>query len=424
MALTRVTGLQVGDGSIKNIDIADSTITDVKIASANKDGAAGTPSMRTLGTGALQSAAGNHTHAGVYQPIMTNPVTGTGSDGQVSFWNGTNSQTSDSGLMWDNVNKKLKIGNGLYGLSPITSSNDGDILTLINLTNGSTDSPISRKLSWWNTSPIESASIDVPDARQNSNGVAMIFNTRNTSNILAERARFNNAGRFLLNQTTDNLTDIAQFNGSAISTAWKVKGGLVSQYQTGTGTLVDFNTGVRNATLTGYVSGAGTVSATDNVLKAIQKLNGNDALKAPLANPALTGTPTAPTAPAGTNTTQIATTAFVQANARPYKVYSALLTQFGTNAPVATVLENSLGVTITWSRSMSGQYFGTASSSIFSSNKFVPFSGRTNINTLIRLDYFTPTEVFLGTATVTGAASTTFSDSLITNASIEIRVYN
>ena len=34
---------------------------------------------------------------------------------------------------------------------------------------------------------------------------------------------------------------------------------------------------------------------------------------APLASPALTGTPTAPTAAAGTNTTQIATTAFVEA---------------------------------------------------------------------------------------------------------------
>ena len=36
------------------------------------------------------------------------------------------------------------------------------------------------------------------------------------------------------------------------------------------------------------------------------------AAKAPLASPALTGTPTAPTATSGTNTTQIATTAFVQ----------------------------------------------------------------------------------------------------------------
>lgn len=39
--------------------------------------------------------------------------------------------------------------------------------------------------------------------------------------------------------------------------------------------------------------------------------------KADLNSPALTGTPTAPTASAGTNTTQIATTAFVLANAIP-----------------------------------------------------------------------------------------------------------
>ena len=38
-----------------------------------------------------------------------------------------------------------------------------------------------------------------------------------------------------------------------------------------------------------------------------------ETLKAPLASPALTGSPTAPTASAGTNTTQIASTAFVQA---------------------------------------------------------------------------------------------------------------
>lgn len=39
-----------------------------------------------------------------------------------------------------------------------------------------------------------------------------------------------------------------------------------------------------------------------------------EALLAPLASPALTGTPTAPTATVGTNTTQVATTAFVLAN--------------------------------------------------------------------------------------------------------------
>lgn len=45
----------------------------------------------------------------------------------------------------------------------------------------------------------------------------------------------------------------------------------------------------------------------------ITNLTSDLALKAPLASPALTGTPTAPTAAPGTNTTQIATTAFVQA---------------------------------------------------------------------------------------------------------------
>lgn len=54
---------------------------------------------------------------------------------------------------------------------------------------------------------------------------------------------------------------------------------------------------------------AGGVAAT-TVQAAINEL---DVEKAPLASPALTGTPTAPTAPAATNNTQLATTAFVKA---------------------------------------------------------------------------------------------------------------
>jgi len=46
-------------------------------------------------------------------------------------------------------------------------------------------------------------------------------------------------------------------------------------------------------------------------------------LKANLASPALTGVPTAPTATVGTNTTQIATTAFVLANAVISKSYTS-----------------------------------------------------------------------------------------------------
>lgn len=44
------------------------------------------------------------------------PVSGTGANGQVSFWNGTNSQTGDDGLFWDNTNKRL----GVNTVSPAT----------------------------------------------------------------------------------------------------------------------------------------------------------------------------------------------------------------------------------------------------------------------------------------------------------------
>lgn len=52
---------------------------------------------------------------------------------------------------------------------------------------------------------------------------------------------------------------------------------------------------------------------------------------------------------------------------RPYKVYTALLTQSGTDAPVATVLENTLG-DIVWNYENVGQYRATLSDA-FTLNK-------------------------------------------------------
>lgn len=118
-------------------------------------------------------------------------------------------------------------------------------------------------------------------------------------------------------------TQITGNNSTAIATTAfvtaAVSGGTTTNF---TGSLAGEVTGTQSATvvgnaavigkvLTGYTSGAGTVTATDNILQAVQKINGNDVLKAPLASPTLTGIPLAPTAIAGTNTTQIASTAFV-----------------------------------------------------------------------------------------------------------------
>ncbi len=60
-------------------------------------------------------------------------------------------------------------------------------------------------------------------------------------------------------------------------------------------------------------------------------------LKAPLASPALTGTPTAPTAAAGTNTTQIATCAFLQSELDDLIPFSPILSKTGDGTGVATL---------------------------------------------------------------------------------------
>ena len=60
-------------------------------------------------------------------------------------------------------------------------------------------------------------------------------------------------------------------------------------------------------------AGKGSPLTHEEVDANFINLNDEAATKAPLASPALTGTPTAPTASVGTNTTQVATTEFVNA---------------------------------------------------------------------------------------------------------------
>jgi hypothetical protein len=71
------------------------------------------------------------------------------------------------------------------------------------------------------------------------------------------------------------------------------------------------NASVIAKVLTAFSAGAGTVSSSDSILTAFQKIVGNVALKADLAGPTFTGVPRAPTASPSNNSTQLATTAYV-----------------------------------------------------------------------------------------------------------------
>jgi hypothetical protein len=58
-------------GTYPNPQIAAATIVDADVAAANKDGAVGTPSLRTLGSGATQALAGNTPLSSIVAPIAS-----------------------------------------------------------------------------------------------------------------------------------------------------------------------------------------------------------------------------------------------------------------------------------------------------------------------------------------------------------------
>jgi hypothetical protein len=175
------------------------------------------------------------------------------------------------------------------------------------------------------------------------------------------------------------------------------------------GTFTD--NGVDRLQVTGTISASAATTSGQVVIKS--QLD----LKADLASPVLTGTPTAPTATAGTNTTQLATTAFVQAATRPYKSYVALISQSGTAAPTVVVLENQLSGPIVWTRTGAGQYTGTLTGA-FTSNKTACLNNLTSSG-FIGLKQTTVNTVTLSTGDLTNTAS----DGLLTQNTIKIEVY-
>ena len=110
--------------------------------------------------------------------------------------------------------------------------------------------------------------------------------------------------------------------------------------------------------------------------------------------------------------------------ARPYKVYTAVLTQQNTDAPSAVVLENTLGGTVVWTRNATGNYYGTLNSAFPIQNKIALFQGGSMWGMLplkiIRVQYLDSNTIQIITQQATDGALV---DSSLANTSIEIRVY-
>jgi len=99
-----------------------------------------------------------------------------------------------------------------------------------------------------------------------------------------------------------------------------------------------------------------------------------------------------------------------------YKVYTALLTQEVGAAPVATVLQNTIGGTITWTRpGTAGVYTATIADGVFTANKTMVFINNGSASSTNNIEW--------ASNTTTTVIIDTTADSVLAAASIEIRVY-
>jgi hypothetical protein len=124
------------------------------------------------------------------------------------------------------------------------------------------------------------------------------------------------AGNVLL---LDGVT--GKFSGSLISdssiTSAKISGSIPVGSISGLGTSATLDVGTTANKILQLDTNAKIPAVNGSLITDLSatQVSGISGVYAPLSSPALTGTPTAPTATLGTNTTQIATTAFVLANA-------------------------------------------------------------------------------------------------------------
>ena len=104
-----------------------------------------------------------------------------------------------------------------------------------------------------------------------------------------------------------------------------------------------------------------------------------------------------------------------------YTVYTALISQTGTDAPTAIVLENTTGATVTFTKSAPGVYQIVFSSAIIVEAKLFVMSQVNTVGSSYSLGFNDTSSVYMDTA---NAGTGVQQDGLLYNDSIEIRIYN
>jgi len=258
-----------------------------------------------------------------------------------------------------------------------------------------------------------------------------------------ERARITTGGNFLLNTTTDNGVDKLQVNGSIYAStnlttegyvysvgsvtgsAFYKSGGTSSQFLKANGsvdsTIYAADDSVVHITgseeITGNKFFSGSISTDTDVT-----ISGGASLKFNLGTYESSLSSQLLTSNRGYDLPDASGTIALVETIRPYKVYTALLSQSGTSAPTATVLENTLGGTVVWTRDAVGVYRGTLTGA-FNQTKTVFFTVSNYKDSGVLMQQASSNDVTIGTFTTTSTPFTA-ADSIMGSLPIEIRVYN
>jgi hypothetical protein len=222
-----------------------------------------------------------------------------------------------------------------------------------------------------NLSPLPFASIagrKLNSANSDAAGYLQ-FNTRQNSG-LAERARIDQNGKLLIGVTFSSSSSLLQVNSTVEASPATASTHLVTKAQ-----LDTKQDSLSSGTNIKTINGSSVLGSGDLVV--------NTAL--------------------------------------PYKVYTALLSQSGTNDPTVTVLQNTFASYFSWVRTSTGVYTGTLTNAFSTANKnYVSLTQ--NYNEKQGIEVGSSNTAIIRTSEA--GTSPLPGDSSLTNTPVEIRVYN
>ena len=244
------------------------------------------PTASAANRGALSAA--DWTTFNNKQNALTNPVTGTGTSGQVAYFNGTTTITSESNLFWDATNDRLGIGTTspssiLHIESALGST--GNALRLQNTTAATTGNRLDmdfwfKSVAWTNARTAQISAVTTDTYFPNTD---IVFSNHNGTSAIGvtERMRITSGGNVLIGTTTDagfklDVNGTGRFSGTLTgttavfsNTVTGIQGTFTDGFQ---GLIIGYYTGgtgygaIYASTLTPNMSNYALIAKSDNTI--------------------------------------------------------------------------------------------------------------------------------------------------------------